>query len=146
MIGGAYLILGISVVLAASGRPAAWLRGLDAQRQQVVRVVAMVPATILGLLGVSVLALNLVPETDQEPLAWLISGLCIAGSVLYGLGVLSWYERTARLLRVVGWLLLAVALCIPSILTLALPLVAVLVPTLTAIVDMRERPTSPLPS
>jgi hypothetical protein len=146
MIGIAYLIFGLAVVLAATGRPAAWLRGLDDRRQQVARAVAVVVATILGMLGVGVLALNLVPDIDQEPLAWLISGLCIAGSVLYGLGAVSWYRRTALLLRVGGWLLLTVALCIPSTLTLALPLVGVLVPTLTTIVDTREESTSPLPS
>jgi hypothetical protein len=71
-------------------------------------------------------------------LPWLIGLAAIGGSILYGVGLLSWWGGTAFMLRLLGWLLMTLALAIPSTMTLALPLVALLVPTLVTIGDERQ--------
>jgi hypothetical protein len=133
MIDGAYLLLLLAIVWMALQLPNPWLSRLEVRRQQTVRTVAMIPAVLLAVLGVIIVGLQVGGEAPHSALSWLIAAMTLAGSLLYGLGVLAWNGRPAFLLRVIGWVMLVVALVIPSTATLALPLVALLVPTLAVV-------------
>jgi hypothetical protein len=52
------------------------------------------------------------------------------GALVYLCGIGVWRGRTARVCRVAGWGAMAAALAVPSTLTLALPLLVLLAPTL----------------
>lgn len=133
MILGAYLLLFLAIVwMALQGRDP-WLSRLDPRRQQTARTLAMIPTVLLVVLGVMIVGLQVGGDAPHTALAWLIAALTLAGSLLYGLGVLVWDGRRGFLLRVSGWAMLVVALVIPSTATLALPLVALLVPTLAEV-------------
>ena len=130
MILGAYLLLLLAIVwMALQGRDP-WLSRLNPRRQQTARTFAMIPAVLLVVLGVAIVGLQVLGDAPHSVLSRLIAALTLAGSLLYGLGVLVWDGRRAFLLRISGWGMLVVALVIPSTATLALPLVALLVPTL----------------
>lgn len=133
MINGAYLLLLMAIVWMALQLPNPWLSRLDERRQQTVRTVAMIPAVLLVVLGVIIVGLQVGGEAPHSALSWLVAAMTLAGSLLYGLGVLAWHGRPALVLRVIGWAMLVVALVIPSTATLALPLVALLVPTLAVV-------------
>ncbi len=133
MILGAYLLLFLAIVWMALQGRGPWLSRLDQRRQQNARTLAMIPTVLLVVLGVVIVALQGRGDAPHSALSWLIAALTLAGSLLYGLGVLAWYGRPAFLLRVIGWAMLVVALVIPSTATLALPLVALLVPTLAVV-------------
>lgn len=133
MIFVAYLLLLLAVVWMARQLPNPWLSRLNVRRQQTARTVAMIPAVLLVVLGVMLVGLQVGRDGPHSALSWLIAAMTLAGSLLYGLGVLAWDGRPAFLLRVIGWAMLVVALVIPSTATLALPLVALLVPTLAVV-------------
>ncbi len=133
MILGAYLLLLLAVVWMALRLPDPWLSRLNVRRQQTARTLVMIPTVLLVVLGVIIVGLQVGRDAPHSALAWLIAALTLAGSLLYGLGVLAWDGRRAFLLRAIGWAMLVVALVIPSTATLALPLVALLVPTLAVV-------------
>jgi hypothetical protein len=128
-----YAILAGAVAWGLARRRHPWiLERLDEPGRQRVRVSAAVPIVLVGMAGFAVIGLA-AREGTGEVLPWLIGLAAIGGSILYGVGLLSWWGGTAFVLRLMGWLLMAFALAIPSTLTLALPLVALLVPALVAI-------------
>jgi hypothetical protein len=134
----AYAILAGAVAWGLARRRHPWiLERLDEPGRQRVRVSAVVPAVLVGVAGFAVIGLA-AREGTGEVLPWLIGLAAIGGSILYGAGLLSWWGGTAFVLRLMGWLLMALALAIPSTLTLALPLVALLVPTLVTIGGERQ--------
>jgi chemotaxis signal transduction protein len=75
----------------------------------------------------------------DSPLASAMGGTLIAGAALYIAGVILWRGRTAYVVRFVGWLLVTAPLAVPSTLTLALPLAALLVVSLTEVESVRPR-------
>src|SRR5436190_1647376 len=68
-------------------------------------------------------------QTPLRALAVLLVALTLGALVyLFGIGV--WRGRAAQVCRVAGWGAMAAALAVPSTLSLALPLLVVLAPTL----------------
>lgn len=89
------------------------------------RALAVVLAA--GFLAVGMILLARNPPTGLG--AVMLVALTLGALVfLCGIGV--WRGRTAQLCRVAGWGVMAAALAVPSTLSLALPLLVVLAPTL----------------
>jgi hypothetical protein len=82
----------------------------------------------LGItLTILLLMIALVPQQDDATsMGTLLVGGGVVGSALYAIGAANWTGTAAFWLRVAGWLLLALAFAIPSLVTLGLPLVGVL--------------------
>jgi hypothetical protein len=128
----AIALLAVAWALAARGRP--WILGLDEERQQRIRLAGMAIAVLVGVAGVAVVWVQATGEAaDQEVLPWAIGAALIVGGVVYGAGLLAWRGPRALALRLAGWALMTLAFGVPSTLTLALPLVALLVPTLALV-------------
>jgi hypothetical protein len=104
--------------------------------QAVVRVAAAVFAAAVGI-AATALALQYAGERghafSDDPLPYLIFGALATGGTLYSAGAVVWNGGWAQVLRAAGWALMIAALMYPTTLTLALPLVAVLVITVTRI-------------
>jgi hypothetical protein len=73
----------------------------------------------------------------------LLFGSLIGGSAVYTVGALMWHGPSAFWWRVAGWCGLVVALAIPTMLTLALPLVGLLAFTLALPRDPAARTLRP---
>src|SRR6266540_4046832 len=117
----AIALLAVAWAVASRGRP--WILRLDERRQQLIR-----------LAGVAVIWVQATGEAaDQAVLPWTIGAALIVGSVVHGAGLVAWQGSRAVALRLVGWALMTLAFSVPSTLTLALPLVALLVPTLALV-------------
>ena len=128
-----YAFLAGAIVWMLRRPTATWILRLRGPDQERVRIVAAVLVAALGAIGVAVLGVQLGEEGEPEVLGWAISGAVILGAVLYVAGLLAWRGGRAVGLRRIGWLLMVAAFAIPSTITLALPLAALLAPTLTAI-------------
>jgi hypothetical protein len=77
--------------------------------------------------GVVVLGLQLGGDDHPHVLGWTVGAAVSLGGVVYAAGLLAWRGGQALGLRILGWVLMVMALVIPSTLTLGLPLVALLV-------------------
>jgi hypothetical protein len=101
----------------------------------------------IALLALSFLALGAVLVVGQSeshhPFRIVAGATLIGGSFLYVLGAALWRGFAAYRLRVVGWCLVAAVLSVPSTLTLALPVVAIMAAVLVE-VPVAGRPRSSL--
>lgn len=129
----AFLAVVTALVLGPPGGP--WLLRLSEPGQQRVRLAAGVLDTAVGALGVAVLGLQL--GAADHVLGWMIGALISLGAVAYAAGLLAWRGGQAVGLRILGWVLMVIALVIPSTLTLALPLVALLATTLARLPEQQ---------
>ena len=77
-----------------------------------------------------------VGQSEIAPLA--LGALLIGGSFLYVVGAALWRGYAAYGLRVVGWCLVAAVLSVPSTLTLALPVVALMAAVLVEVPVVRS--------
>jgi hypothetical protein len=89
------------------------------------RALAVVVAA--GFLAVGTI---LLPRNSATALGGSILGVLTLGALVYLCGIGVWRGRTAELCRLAGWGAMAAALAVPSALSLALPLLVVLAPTL----------------
>jgi hypothetical protein len=119
----AYLTLSVALLSLLGRETRTWLRKADPQRELGVRIGALA----IGLAGVVAAVVLLEGESGRE--FRLLASLA-AGSSFFVLGVMLWRGRAALMLRALGWGLAVGALAVPSILTLALPPVALLIVTL----------------
>jgi hypothetical protein len=84
------------------------------------------------VLAAGFLALGMILLARQSPSA-LGAVMLVAltlGALVFLCGIGVWRGRTAQLCRAAGWGVMAAALAVPSTLSLALPLLVVLAPTL----------------
>ncbi len=118
-----------------------WLARASTARQLALRVSATAITLAFAVAGVALL-----PGQHDPLLPGMVLALSlIAGGVLYCSGIGLWRGLVAYKLRVAGWVLLVLALVVPSTLTLALPIAAILVLALVPIYgDGRQRSTRPL--
>lgn len=101
-----------------------------------VRLCVAFVSLFLGIVGFAALS-----DLDQEPddalysktLAYVIFGSLPVGCALYVLGTIVWRGPRGLALRVAGWVVMAIGLLPPSVLTLGLPMLAALAITLTRI-------------
>jgi hypothetical protein len=90
-------------------------------------------ARLFGTIGATVtasVALLVISMNDPTTLGLIVLLMLLLGSILSLCGFVLWHERTGFALRLAGWLLVVVALAVPSTLTLLLPLAALLAITL----------------
>lgn len=90
-------------------------------------------ARLLGTIGATAtasIAVLLISTNHPPTLGLIVLLMLLLGSILSLCGFALWHERTGFALRLIGWLLVVVALAIPSTLTLLLPLAALLAITL----------------
>ena len=85
-----------------------------------------------GAVALSVVALAVLSASSPSTYGVILLLLFAVGGALYTLGVAVWRGRAALALRILGWAGMVLALLAPSILTLALPVVALLSITLRA--------------
>ena len=133
----AYAFLAVVTALVLGPRGGPWLLRLSEPGQQRVRLAAGVLDTTVGALGVAVLGLQLGAADHVHVLGWMIGALISLGAVAYAAGLLAWRGGQAVGLRILGWVLMVIALVIPSTLTLALPLVALLATTLARLPEQQ---------
>jgi hypothetical protein len=127
----AYLVFLIALVWAVICRRRPWISRISAASQQGLRLTAMVLAIVIGSLGCLVIAIQ--PPGQHGIYRWLgyaVGSTMLVGALLYAIGLVVWRDRSAYVLRLSGWMLMAAALVVPSTLTLALPVVAAMVVTL----------------
>ena len=125
------------------GRPGGpWVLRLGEPGQQRVRLAAGMLDTAVGALGIALLV-QLAGGDHALVLGWTIGAAVSLGSILYAAGLLAWRGGQALGLRVLGWVLMVVALAIPSTLTLGLPLVALLALTLAPIPQQKAAQRGP---
>jgi hypothetical protein len=132
----AYALLAGVIAWALGRRGGPWILRLGEPGQQRVRLAAGMLDTAVGTVGIAVLA-QLAGDDHALVLGWTIGAAVSLGSVVYAAGLLAWRGGRALGLRVLGWVLMVVALVIPSTLTLGLPLVALLALTLAPIPQQR---------
>lgn len=97
-----------------------------------------VPARALGVvLDAAFLALGLALLAGGSPgVAGVVLLMALTlGAGVYLWGITLWRGRGAQVLRVVGWSVMAGALVVPTTISLTLPLLALLAPTLAAPAD-----------
>ena len=136
----AYAFLAVVTAWVLGPRRGPWLLRLSEPGQQRVRLAAGVLNTAVGALGVAVLGLQLGAADQVHLLGWTIGALVSLGAVAYAAGLLAWRGGQAAGLRILGWVLMVIALVIPSTLTLALPLVALLATTLARLPEQQVGP------
>lgn len=76
---------------------------------------------------------------EGHNLAYAIVGSLLAGSVVHALGVVAWNGALAWTARAVGSILVGAALVVPTVLTIALPLVGLQALTLWSRPETRHR-------
>jgi hypothetical protein len=135
----AYAFLAGVVAWTLGRRDAPWVLRLTEPGRRRVRLAAGILDTVVAAVGIAVLGLQL--GDNGHLLGWTIGGALSLGSIVYAGGLLAWRGGQALGLRVLGWVLMAAALVIPSTLTLGLPLVALLALTLAPI--PQRRPAQP---
>jgi hypothetical protein len=129
----AYALLAGVIAWGLGRRGGPWVLRIGEPGQQRVRLAAGMLDTAMGAIGVAVLGLQFGGGDHALVLGWTIGAAVSLGSIVYTAGLLAWRGGQALGLRVVGWVLMVVALAIPSTLTLGLPLVALLALTLAPI-------------
>lgn len=90
-------------------------------------------ARLFGTIGATAMAsvaLLVISMDDSTSLARFLLLMLLLGSMLSLCGFALWHQRGGFALRLAGWLLVVVALAVPSTLTLLLPLAALLAATL----------------
>lgn len=140
----AYACLAGVIVWVFGRRGEPWVLRLGEPGQQRVRLAAGVLDSAAGAVGLAVLGLQLGGADHAQVLGWAIGGAVSLGSILYAAGLLAWRGGQALGLRILGWVLMVAALVIPSTLTLGLPLVALLAPTLAPIPQQRVAQGGPV--
>jgi hypothetical protein len=133
----AYAFLAVATAWVLGPRRRRWILRLSEPGRQRVRLVAGVLDAAVGALGVPVLGLQLGAADQAHVVGWTIGALVSLGAAVYAAGLLAWRGGRAVGLRILGWALMAIALVIPSTLTLALPLVALLATTLARLPEQR---------
>ena len=126
----AYIVPIAVVAWMLARRRRSWLQPLAPGIQELIRF-GLLMLALLGVAGGAWgIGLRLVEEGEEGANAWLALVLFAAlalGAALYASGVVVWRGPLALRLRRVGWILVVVALAVPSTLTLALPVAALLV-------------------
>jgi len=115
-------VLAATVVLALGTM---WL--LDSGRSHIVRAFALTADIVLVAAGV---ALAREQHGEGPDLAYFLLAFLFLGAVLHGIGVIAWDRAFAWVARGLGFMLVAAPIVIPSVLTLALPLLPILALTL----------------
>lgn len=110
------------------------LLGTRSATQSAVRAASAVIGAAFGVIGALLL------DQQDSALGGAIIGALIVGSILYLTGVAMWRGTAALRVRSIGYLLLVLALFVPSTLTLGLPVAALLVVTLDQAPDSPKRP------
>lgn len=118
-------LVGVSA-WAFGRRGGPWILRLSEPGQQRVRLAAAMLATAVGAMGIAVLGLQLGGDGHAHVLGWTIGAAVSLGGVVYAAGLLAWRGGHPLGLRILGWVLMVMALVIPTTLTLGLPLVALL--------------------
>jgi hypothetical protein len=134
MIDVAYLVFLIALVWAVIGRRRPWISRVRGAGQQGLRLTAMVLAIAIGSLGCLVIAIQ--PPGQHGIYRWsgyAVGSTMLVGALLSAIGLGVWLDRTAFVLRLSGWMLMAAALVVPSTLTLALPVAAAMIVTVANI-------------
>jgi hypothetical protein len=121
-----YAFLAGVIVWAFGRRGGPWILRLGEPGQQRVRLAAALLVTAVSAMGIAVLGLQLGGDDHAHVLGWTIGAAVSLGGVVYAAGLLAWRGGQALGLRILGWVLMVMALVIPSTLTLGLPLVALL--------------------
>ena len=80
--------------------------------------------------GFMALGLSLLTRNSPTALGIVLLVALTLGAIVYLCGIGVWRGGAAQLCRVAGWGAMAAALAVPSTLSLALPLLVVLAPTL----------------
>jgi hypothetical protein len=127
-----YGFLARVIVWAFGLRGGPWILRLGEPGQQRVRLAAAMLVTAVSAMGIAVLGLQLVGD-HAHVLGWTIGAAVSLGGAVYAAGLLAWRGGQALGLRILGWVLMVMALVIPSTLTLGLPLVALLAVALAPI-------------
>ncbi len=122
----AYLTL-IAAVWWMSGARRPWISSLGPAQQKAVRVALACVAALLGAAG-----LLLIWSADTS-VAGVVGASLLAGSALYVAGIVAWRGQFPYVIRLMGCFLVTAPLAVPSTLTLALPLAALLVVSLTPV-------------
>lgn len=130
-----YLTLVAALWWAGTGRSTS-ISALGPRGQVVVRICT---GTLALLFAVG--ALLVLPHAEPSLVGDVVGVALLGGSALYLTGVVAWFGRAAYHLRFAGWCLLVAPLAVPSTLTLALPLAAVLVVSLAPVYSARARPS-----
>jgi hypothetical protein len=131
----AYAVLAGMLAWALGRRGGPWVLQLSEPGQQRVRLAAGMLTTSVGAVGIAVLGLQL--GDHAHVLGWVIGGAVSLGSIVYAAGLLAWQGGRALGLRVLGWILMVAAFMFPTTLTLGLPVVALLAPTLAPIPEQK---------
>jgi hypothetical protein len=131
----ALLVMGTAWLLGPRRGP--WLLRLSEPGQQRVRLAAGVLDAAAGAMGLAVLGRQLGAADQAHVAGWMIGALVSLGAVAYAAGLLVWRGGRAVRLRILGWALMVTALVMPSTLTLALPLMALLAATLARLPEQR---------
>jgi hypothetical protein len=119
----AYLTLSVALLSLLGRETRGWLRSAGPQRELAVRMGALA-AAVAAVLAVAILL------EQASGLELVVLAMLGAGGLLFAAGVIVWRGSAALALRALGWGLAVAALAVPSMLTLALPPVALLVVTL----------------
>jgi hypothetical protein len=131
----AYLVLLATVVWAATRWRRPWIRRLGDAGRRRLRLLAAV--LTLGIAGLGGLVIAIQAPGEQTGIyrssGYALGAVLLAGALVYASGLAVWHGRIAFLLRLSGWVLMTVALVVPSTLTLALPVVAALLATVANI-------------
>lgn len=106
---------------------------------QVIAIAAGIGAVVGGLSGLESLAREAGHSPSDVPGAWILWSSLVIGGLFFAVGSSRWQGNLALKLRATGWILATAALAIPSTLTLALPIAAALVLTLSEFPTHRPR-------
>jgi hypothetical protein len=119
----AYLTVSVALLSLLGRETRAWLRSAGPQRELGVRMGALAA-------GIAAVLAALVFFEQASAPERVVLALLAAGGGLFAAGVVVWRGTVALTLRAFGWGLAVAALAVPSMLTLALPPVALLIVTL----------------
>jgi hypothetical protein len=117
----AYLSFVAAVMWLTSER-STWLTRQSTGIELVTRCAAAAAALSLSVAGAALVAFG-----DVEAARAVIGGTLLLGGLTFTAGLLAWGRQPGLQARTAGWILLCAPLLIPSTLSLALPLVALLV-------------------
>lgn len=125
----AYLCLAAALYSYVSGTNRSWVVGGRTSGHYGLRVGATITAVFLVGLGGLVLA----QQHNLTSPAAIPVGTLVLGAVAYTVGIALWIGRLAYACRLTGWIAIVTALSVPSTLTLAMPLAALLVVTVSRV-------------
>jgi hypothetical protein len=125
MLFAAYLLFIIVALSAVRANPERWPR----YTRVLVRLLTGATAAAAG--GVAILLLTS-DDADPTTAGVVLLTALVGGSVSYLIGTVVWRGTMAFILRVIGWVLLVVPALVPSTLSLALPILAILALTMSA--------------